>query len=69
MVVPQIPILSQILCHLLPVGTATYTAQGSGVARSLFAGIYIVLCEVDSPAQAESIVKQFNKIAKKQNAN
>ena len=69
MIVPQIPILSPILYRLLTVGTATYTTQGSGIARYLFAGIYIVLCEVDSPAQAERIVGDFNKIAKKPNAN
>jgi hypothetical protein len=69
MVIPQIPLISFILRNTLKVGTATYTTQGSRVCRSLFAGISIVLLEVDSPAQAESIVRQLNKVAKKQNAN
>jgi hypothetical protein len=69
MIVPQIPLISFILRNTLKVGTATYIAHGPKIAMSLFAGISIVLLEVDSPAQAESIVKQFNKIAKKQNAN
>jgi hypothetical protein len=69
MIVPQIPLISFILRNFLKVGTATYTAHGPKIARSLFAGISIVLLEVDSPAQAESIVRQLNKVAKKQNAN
>ena len=69
MVIPQIPLISFILRNTLKVDTATYTTQGSGIARHLFAGISIVICRVDSPAQAERIVEQLNKVAKKQNAN
>jgi hypothetical protein len=69
MVIPYIPLISFILRNTLKVDTATYTTQGSGIVRSLFAGISIVLLEVDSPAQAERIVGQLNKVAKKQNAN
>ncbi len=69
MIVPQIPLISFILRNTLKVDTATYIAHGPKIAMPLFAGIYIVLCEVDSPAQAERIVGDFNKIAKKPNAN
>jgi hypothetical protein len=69
MVIPQIPLISFILRNTLKVDTATYIAHGPKIAMSLFAGISIVILEVDSPAQAESIVKQFNKIANRQNAN
>jgi|694.fasta_scaffold112584_3 hypothetical protein len=69
MIVPQIPLISFILRNSLKVGTATYTAHGPKIARSLFAGISIVVYQSDSPAQAERIVGQLNKVAKKQNAN
>jgi len=69
MIAPQIPLISFILRNFLKVGTATYTAHGPKIARSLFAGVSIVLCEVDNPKQAKRIVGQLNKVAKKQNAN
>jgi hypothetical protein len=69
MVIPQIPLISFILRNTLKVDTATYIAHGPKIAMPLFAGISIVLLEVDSPAQAERIVGQLNKVAKKQNAN
>ena len=63
MVIPQIPLISFILRNFLTVGTASYTAQGSGIARHLFAGISIVLYKVDNPEQARRVASELNKVA------
>ena len=63
MVIPQIPLISFILRNFLTVGTASYTAQNSGISMYLFMGISIVLCKVDNPEQARRVASELNKVA------